>query len=302
MSTPPVNPPRIPVRAGTFYPGNAVECSRAFDEFRAAARKVPAALHGRKIWGGLAPHAGWRYSGATAWQVFQAFANAPTQPETLILFATTHRGDVHEPSLQAQGIWKTPVGEVEIDAELAARMLNLARVQEVPLIDRAQAHENDHAIEVLLPILKTTLPSTRFVPIAMPFKADGVAVGLIAAEAAKQLGRACAAIASTDLTHYGPNYYDFAPKGTGMAAHRWSKDVNDAAFLEQVLKLEANAAAKIARRDRSACGPSAAAAAIEFSKQNQAREGVLLEHVTSWERGKDGEPCDFVGYAGVVFI
>jgi AmmeMemoRadiSam system protein B len=274
---------------------------RAFDEFRAAAREIPGTVQGRKIWGGIAPHAGWRYSGATAWQVFQALAAGP-KPETVILFATSHRGDVSAPSLQSNGIWKTPVGDVEIDAELARKLLALAKTEDYELLDRAEAHENDHAIEVLLPILKVSLPDARFIPVAMPFRANGTTLGALVAQAAKQLGRTCVALASTDLTHYGPNYYDFAPQGTGMGAHRWSKEVNDRAFLDQVLKLEPNEAAKIARRDRSACGPAAAASAIEFSKQNQAREGVLLEHVTSWERGKDGEPCDFVGYAGVVFI
>jgi hypothetical protein len=32
-----------------------------------------------------------------------------------------------------------------------------------------------------------------------------------------------------------------------------------------------------------------------------ATKATLLEHVTSWERRKDGEPADFVGYAAIVW-
>ena len=301
MIKPTVNSPRIPARAGSFYPGNEAGCRQAFEEFRREAAPLPA-LKPCRILGALAPHAGWRYSGFTGWRVLQALAQSTPRPETILIFATSHRPDVKQPSLQSQGQWKTPLGTIEIDEALAQKFLEQARMLNTPLLDFASAHEGDHAIEVLLPMLQEWLPEARFIPIAMPADADGSTLGKAAAWAVKAASKPCVALASSDLTHYGPNYYDFAPHGVGMAAHRWSKDVNDAAFLERVLKLDAEGAQKAARRDKSACGPAAVGAAIAFAKELGAKEGHLLEHVTSWERGKQGEPEDFVGYAGVVFV
>ncbi|MCZ7645018.1 MAG: AmmeMemoRadiSam system protein B [Planctomycetota bacterium] len=131
----------------------------------------------------------------------------------------------------------------------------------------------------------------------------GAALGQAAARAVERLGRNAVALASTDLTHYGSEYYGFDPMGAGPEAHRWSKEVNDGAFLERVLALDAEGAAERGEADRSACGPQAAAAAIAFAQARGATEGVLLEHVTSWERDPErGAPRNFVGYAAVVFV
>ncbi|MBI3830230.1 MAG: AmmeMemoRadiSam system protein B [Planctomycetes bacterium] len=290
---------RQPARAGSFYPASSAACAEEIAELRRQAPSLSAELSGKAIFGGLVPHAGWAYSGPTALAVFEALKQAKTKPETVVIFATAHRPDVHAPSLQSEGKWRVPGGEAEIDANLARAMLDQGRGQ---IVDHARAHEGDHAIEVQLPFLMDALPGARFVPVAMPFGEFGPGVGRIAADAAQKIGRKIAAVASVDLTHYGPNYYDFAPQGVGMKAHRWSKEVNDRRFLERVLALDAPGAYAAGEEDKSCCGPAAAAAAIAASHALGAAKGVLLEHVTSWERGKKGEPCDFVGYAGVVFV
>ena len=297
---------RLPARAGSFYPATRKSCELELAACRAKATRLPAELSGsgvRRIFGGVVPHAGWSYSGPTALAVFDALAIARPRPETAILFATSHRSDVHVPSLQASGAWRSPSGDAPIDTELARAMLEEAGGAHL-LADAPLAHEGDHAIEVQLPLLLDALPGTRFVPVAMPFGTLGPEVGRAAARAAKRVGRRVVALASTDLTHYGPNHYGFAPKGVGMDAHRWSKEVNDRRFLERVLALDATGAYAAAAEDHSACGPAAAAAAIAFALDSGASKGLLLEHITSWERmqHEQGEPEDFVGYAGVVFV
>jgi len=294
---------RQPCRAGSFYPVDAAGCVRALDALRQKAPALPPEVLGAYIKGGLVPHAGWVYSGATALSVFQSLAQSQPRPETVLIFATAHRSDVQVPCLQSEGAWRVPTGDVEIDAPLAALLLKEAGGPKF-LEDRAQAHAGDHAIEVQLPLLTQLLPGVRFVPVAVPRVDFGPKLGEAAARAAQQLGRKVAALASSDLTHYGPNYYDFAPKGTGLDAHRWSKEVNDRGFLERVLALDAAGACAQALEHQSACGPAATAAALACAKTLGATHGVLLEHTTSWERAKqdEGAPCDFVGYAGVVFL
>lgn len=291
---------RAPFRAGSFYPATPEACQRAIADCRADEPPAPQDLHGAKLFGGIVPHAGWVYSGATALGVFDALKNASPKPETLVIFATAHRPDVNAPSLQAEGAWMVPGGTVEIDAELARAMLEEA-APDGALVEKNRAHDGDHAIEVQLPFVLDALPGARIVPVAVPPVPCGAELGAATARALKRLGRNGVAVASTDLTHYGPNYYGFAPQGVGPEAHRWSKDVNDRAFLEKVLALDASGAFEAGVRDRSACGPAAAAAAIACATELGARRAVLLEHITSWERRKSGLPEDFVGYAGIVF-
>jgi hypothetical protein len=300
MAEPTVRPP---VRAGSFYPSSAGECRQELAECRRLAAKAPAELRGAKIFGGIVPHAGWVYSGPTAAAVFEALVHGTEKPETVILFGTAHRPDVREAALQARGSWRVPTGEVAIDEELAAEMLAQAGQAGV-LVERAAAHGGDHAIEVQLPFLIEFLPGARFVPVAAAHGKGGPEAGEAAARAVRKLGRRAVALASTDLTHYGPNYYGWAPEGVGAKAHRWSKEVNDRKLIERMLALDAAGTFQAGEEDGSACGPAAAAAAVAFAKAQGAKKGVLIEHITSWERAKheQGEPTDFVGYAAVAFV
>jgi hypothetical protein len=294
---------RQPARAGSFYPASACACTKEIAACRQQAVPLPAALRGARVFGGVVPHAGWVYSGATAAVVFEALAQSAEKPETVIFFATCHRAEVRTPALQRSGSWLAPAGELAIDEELAGAMLDEARATGC-LIEQPSAHHGDHAIEVNLPFLMEMLPGARFVPVAMPHSDDGPAAGESAARAVKKLGRRAVVLASTDLTHYGRNYYGWAPKGDGPEAHRWSKDVNDRRFIERLIALDAKGAYDVGVEDGSACGPAAGAAASSFAKTFGATRGVLLEHITSWERAKyeQGEPSDFVGYAAMVFI
>ncbi len=290
---------RPPAVAGQFYPGTKEACEQALAEFRLEEPKLPKELIGAHIVGGVVPHAGWSYSGAIALAVFDLLAQASPKPETVLIFATSHRAEIRLPSVQAAGAWQVPGEDLAIDEEFARIFLEEAGGG--LLIDWPAIHLGDHAIEVQLPILKETLPGVRFVPVAMPMCPLGPEVGIAAAKAAQKFGREVVALASTDLTHYGPNYYRFAPHGVGLEAHRWSKDVNDGLFLEKVIKLDAEGAFEAGARDQSACGPAAAAAVIAFAKERGATRATLIDHRTSWEtnRGRSTEPQDFVGYAAL---
>ena len=294
---------RKPARAGSFYPATAEACASQVAEYRQQAVEIPSEVRGARVYGGVVPHAGWTFSGASAAVVYEALAASAQQPETIVFFATGHRGGIHHPALQRSGAWSVPNGQILIDSELADAMIDEARDTQ-SLMDKPSAHQGDHAIEVQLPFLIEMLPDTRFVPVAMPHTKDGPAAGEATARAALRTGRRTMALASTDLTHYGANYYGWAPKGSGREAHRWSKEVNDRRYIDCLASMDAIGAYTAGEDDGSACGPSAGAAAVAFAETLGAEKGVLLEHITSWERAKyeQGEPSDFVGYAAMVFI
>ena len=161
---------REPAVAGKFYPANP----------RALRVDVTSYLSGTceriSAIGCIVPHAGYVYSGAVAGAVFSAMEI----PERCIVLCPNHTGRGHPLSIVAEGTWRTPLGDVSIDSELAAGLLRSYPA----LADDSAAHQFEHAIEVELPFLQTARPDVRIVPIA---------VGTVRLMLLDQLGQALAA-------------------------------------------------------------------------------------------------------------
>ncbi|WP_373501387.1 AmmeMemoRadiSam system protein B [Desulfococcus sp.] len=115
--------------------------------------------------------------------------------------------------------------------------------------------------------------------------------------AAADLGRKVFFLASTDLTHYGPNY-GFSPKGRGTEALEWVRDVNDAGFIAALFALDGREVIRRGNEDKAACSPGAAAAAVGFSRALGYTNPRLCGYYTS----HDVHPSEsFVGYCSVVY-
>ena len=140
------------------------------------------------------------------------------------------------------------------------------------------------------------MPSARVLPIAVPPGRFAVPVGTALARAIEKTGRRAVVVASTDLTHYGANYFG-AAHGPLPDALAWMKE-NDRRFLDHVLKFEVNAIVPEAGAHQNACGAGAVAAATAAAQAMGASKAKLLEYTTSYEvMGGDSA----VGYAAIVF-
>lgn len=284
-------PTRSPIVAGMFYPADEPSCRR---QVRACLEAIRIEAPAGTVCGGIVPHAGWVYSGPTAGTVFQAIA-AQEPPETFILFGAVHTWGVNEACLYGHGAWRTPLGDLAVDEDLAAAITSQAGI-----VDRPQAHAEEHSIEVQLPFIKYLFPSARIVPIAMPPLYTAPAIGQKVAQAVRQMGRRAIALGSTDLTHYGPRY-GLAPAGAGESAIVWVHN-NDKAFLDRVVSMQAEEIVPEARSHHNACGAGAVAAAIAFAAEMGASQGMLLHYTTSHEVMPSGRATDMVGYGAVIFI
>ena len=221
---------------------------------------------------GIAPHAGWMFSGPTAGKVFRVFKDR-SQPHVFILFSATHSSTSPHPVLYPEGQWDTPLGPVDVDADMA---------------------------EVLVPFIKHLFPEARIVPVLVPPTEEATVFGRAAGRVMQDAGEHVCAVASTDLTHYGMHPYGFEPKGRGEDALQWVKQVNDRRFIDDALERNGEKILEHAARYRNACGAGAAAAAVTAAAQIGA-SGALLEYTTSHDVLPQGPPAQFVGYAGLVF-
>jgi AmmeMemoRadiSam system protein B len=271
-----------------WYPASESRCRQTIEEYLAS---FPKKTKGQLA--GIVPHAGWIYSGRTAAWTFAALKEA--EPDVVFVFG----GHMHPGErciCMPEGAFGTPLGPVEVAEDLGNDLFaKFDCVEESPM-----RFTPDNTIELQMPFIKAVWPQAKVLAIQAPPSKQAIKLGDWAATIAMEKDLKAVAIGSTDLTHYGANY-GFTPKGLGAKAYHWSNEENDKPFIDLLLKLDAQKAMEHALTNHSACCSGAAAAAASFARARGAKAGQLIQHTTSHELEKTGEPSMWVGYASIVF-
>jgi AmmeMemoRadiSam system protein B len=290
MSELPVRPPAV---AGQFYPGDRTSCVSMIEQ---CLPSEPSPDLPERIVAGLVPHAGWPYSGAVAAKVFAAI-RAQGAPETFVLLSAMHRWGASHPAVYARGRWATPLGEVEVDEELAAVVLEAGAGW---LIESSSAHSGEHSAEVQVPFIQYLFPGAKILPILIPPDEDAARTGEVIGQAVDLAQGSAVVVGTTDMTHYGAMYYGFAPAGTGEQALEWVR-ANDERVINLILAMQAEEIVAETAAHRNACGGGAVAGTVAAARTLGAGKGYLLEYTTSYHVMPRGPATDFVGYAAIVF-
>jgi MEMO1 family protein len=285
--------PRDPAVAGTFYPADPLRLGSLVDSLLAGAAGVPRpeGLAGETVLGLLVPHAGLAFSGAvaaTSWRLV-----GELDPTTIVLAGTDHQAWAAGVGVWTGGPWRTPLGEVQIDRQLAARIVELGP----PFAAENSAHEAEHSLEVQLPLLKRACPNARIVPLAVsPRLANhaesGARLGWLLAHL-RAAGERVLLVASSDLAHYPPANVCEAVDGE---------------LLEPLLRLDGDALLVLETRLVGAnlpglvcglCGIDPVRFSLAALREMGARRGHLLAAATSADAGGDRRRT--VGYAAAAF-
>jgi len=149
---------KYPNVAGAFYPDNPAELSQMIDNFLNAA--TPKAQEG-DIFALISPHAGYGFSGQVASFGYKLIKDKPYK--TIIVIGPSHQYGFIGVSIYPEGIFRTPLGDLEVDKEFTQKLLN----KEQEIIFEPRAFEKEHSIEVQLPFLQKVLKDFRIVPIVM---------------------------------------------------------------------------------------------------------------------------------------
>jgi len=264
--------------AGSFYPAGAAELNALLDAcFLVSPLGPRGELHpDASMIAGLVPHAGPIYSGACAAHLY---ARLDPAVRRVILLGVNHRARGYRAALSPWTGWRTPLGEVAVDAELtdffAARVKWLER--------DAAAHAYEHSLEVQLPFLQRMLGHVQIAPIALAHLslAECAEIGSAVA-AAVRLAPKTLILASSDLSHYLP------PRQT---------EILDRLAIDQVLALNpAGLLDVVAEKNITMCGVLPTAAMLFAAEALGVKRAVLLKHCHSG----DTEPMpDVVGYASI---
>jgi AmmeMemoRadiSam system protein B len=277
---------RRPTQAGSFYAGDAealkAQISSCFlHEFGPGKIPKPVMSDARRIVGLVCPHAGYMYSGPVAANAYYELA-LDGKPDTVVILGPNHTGYGSALALMDEGVWRTPLGDVEVDSVVAHDLCQETRLLDVD----ESAHRFEHSVEVQLPFLQFLFgDGFKFVPVCFQLQdyASAEEVGNALAEVLSEQN--AVVVASSDFTHYEPQ------------ANAERKDL---AALEAVKAMDAKKFVSIIEeRNITACGYGPIAATITAAKGLLATEAKLLQYKTSGDI--TGDKTSVVGYAAVSF-
>ncbi|MBL7070720.1 MAG: AmmeMemoRadiSam system protein B [Candidatus Omnitrophica bacterium] len=261
--------------AGTWYLSSKEELSIALDGYLAAAKIEP--IYG-DIKALIVPHAGLVYSGPVAGYAYKAVQGKDYSAVLLLGFC--HRKQFDGVSVYKEGSFETPLGPIEIDAELAQDIISRSEIMSyLPGV-----FDDENSVELQLPFIKKVLPKTKIVPMAF-----GSGEFIAAQKTAKIIADILKErddvllVASTDMSHYLS--YDAARKV-------------DLASLELLKNFDAK---EIHQRavmgEQLFCGYMPVATALLMAKEIDADGIAVLKYANSGD--VTGDRRKVVGYASV---
>jgi hypothetical protein len=190
LREPAIRPPAV---AGLFYPDSAEALERWVDELLAGAGSFAPEPAPKAI---IAPHAGYEYSGPVAASVYARLRPLRDTVRRVVLLGPAHRVAFAGMALPGAGAFRTPLGDVPVDADAAARIAALPQVTVLP-----EAHAREHSLEVHVPFLQRVFSGFALVPLVV---GDAAPAAVAAVLDALWGGAETLIVISSDLSHYEP--------------------------------------------------------------------------------------------------
>jgi AmmeMemoRadiSam system protein B len=228
--------------AGRFYPAEAKELEGLVSELLSGPPESgprPRAL--------IVPHAAYEYSGAVAASGYRLIRPVSGVGARVVVVGPSHRFPLDGVAVPGADRFRTPLGDVPIDAELRALAL-----RHPSCVLSEEPHRHEHSLEVQLPFLQFQLGAFSLLPIAFGRISVTDLADLLDAlwETQETL-----IVVSSDLSHY--HDYETARE----------LDSNTA---EAILALDPDRLG-----EGSACGLTAIKGLIELARRNPLRVAQL---------------------------
>jgi AmmeMemoRadiSam system protein B len=264
---------RPPAVAGTFYEASP---ARLREQVEACLAGNAAPAEKARFTGAVVPHAGLMYSGHVA----AAFYVAAELPRRFIILCPNHTGFGHFAAINSDGAWRTPLGDVAVDAPLARALMQRTKL----LSDDWRAHAREHSLEVQLPFLQVLLGDFTFVPVCLGAHRYDYCEEIGAAIADVIGDEEIGILASSDLNHY---------------EDQASTLRKDQLAIDPLLALDPKELWRIVDEfDVSMCGFIPTTTMLIAAKQLGATSARLLKHATSGDI--NGDYSHVVGYCSAL--
>jgi MEMO1 family protein len=262
--------------AGSWYPGNKEDLRHAIQTYLDQA--APPLIQS-KLFGLIAPHAGYFYSGATA-----GYAYRYVQGESYdicVVLSPLHDYQPFDLLTSIHAAYATPLGEIPIATDLVNQIDKDLQAQSSLFLQRI-GYDREHSLEIQLPFLQVALKDPfKLVPIMVRMHNPSSLKTAARIIANSLTGKRVLVVASTDLSHFYPqssaNAFDNVM--TTQFSNFDPQGVLNAEF----------------KKEGFACGAGAVALALWITEFLGAKHVTLLHHTPSAEAS--GDASSVVGYA-----
>jgi AmmeMemoRadiSam system protein B len=271
--------------AGSWYPRSPDALTRILEDAVAGVGTVT-----RDLRGAILPHAGLAFS---ATGMAEGFARVPTgDVEQIVLFAPSHYVRLASDTLYSAAFssHETPIGSIP------------GLAPPTDMADAADAVEQEHAVELLLPFIRHTLPEVPLLAVLVPeirsLEQTNTLVDTLLGSMGKDAHRTLF-LASSDFTHYGTRFR-YTPYGTSPLSDVAARvEADDRAFATAAAQRDAGRAfARIADKPISVCGRYPILL-LTVLMERLGATGELSRYYTSNDVHTPSE--DFVCYASVIY-
>ena len=273
--------------AGSWYPRKKEalikDLESSFLDSKFGPGKLPKSLNkeARTIFGAVAPHAGYAFSGKCAAFTYLKLFEEKI-PDTVVILGTDHVG-YGGVALLADGEWETPLGNLTIDVDLSQKLVETSRI----IVEDPSAFtgfmEQEHNIEIQLPFIKfcAEKQDVKIVTIKISGIKNYSALELLAKDIAtsiEALNKDVVVVASSDMSHKNVSSQEQLEQFKKI-----DRDVTDA-FEELDAKKTLSAASKT-----TVCGAQTITTLMLVCKYLGCNDSKLLKYYTSTDvRGEYG--------------
>lgn len=136
--------------AGTFYPSDKSELLNIINNFKCKETEYSS----RAV---IVPHAGYIYSGELA---NCGISHLKPDAKNVFIFAPAHFERIFGCAVCSYDAFETPLGNIDVNKELSGEVSKFCDCQ-----TNNFAFEQEHSLEVQLPLIKKHIPSAKIIPV-----------------------------------------------------------------------------------------------------------------------------------------
>lgn len=181
--------------AGQFYESNPTILKKQFEKFNSSAKKILSTESMvRSI---IVPHAGFIYSGKTAFDAF--YQTKDCQYDRVVLLTPSHYVGFSGVSLPYYDLCETPFGNIKVD------LASVKLLDSEYFIQNSHSHLKEHSLEVQLPLIKYFFPDIKLIPLVCG-QLDQSMLKPLSESLSKLWDDNTLWVVSSDFTHYGRSF------------------------------------------------------------------------------------------------
>ncbi|HOK08716.1 MAG TPA: AmmeMemoRadiSam system protein B [Candidatus Hydrogenedens sp.] len=207
--------------AGQWYDASPEKLKQQISELFNKADVEPI----KSVIGLILPHAGYAYSGLTACKGIKA--TEKSLYSRIIILGTSHRAPLENIiSVPSVDFYETPLGQIPLDVDTIQELKKFPYFKEFPLAQRGE-----HSVEIELPLLQYLKKDFKLIPLICG-RLDIETTEKVAQILQNYIDEKTLVIASSDFTHYGPNY-NYVPFSENIPENLKKLDMGAYQYIEK---------------------------------------------------------------------